>query len=333
MRLVRDRWVSGATTNPSTFATALTDIDSYDPQLAGLIAEGRRDARQLFFALALEDVRRAADVLRPLYEATSGADGYVSFQCTPERADDADGTITQAMIIWERIGRPNAMVKVPATAQAIEPVRFLTELGINVNVTLLFSVDRYSDLLAAYRTGLEARLLAGDSLDDVHSVASFFVSRVDTKIDALLPNDSPLKGKVGIANATAAFALHAEQMASPAWERLLDAGANPQRLLWASTGTKNENYSDVLYVESLVARGVVNTMPLATLNAFADHGRVPDHALDWRTGAMTLVNAALAGLHLPHLTKELEREGLAAFSHDFADALARIQQRVTHLEG
>jgi transaldolase len=332
-RLLRDRCVGGATSNPSAFAAAITTSESYDSQLADLVATGIRDPRQLFFALALEDVRRAADYLRPLYDATDGGEGFISFECTPELAHNTDGLIRQAMILWERIDRPNAMIEVPGTKAALEAVRFLTELGVNVNVTPLFSVERYAQVLAAYRSGLQARLSEGGPLDHIHSVASFFVGGIDAKCDALLPETSPLRGRIGISHATGALALHTEGLTVPAWQRLLQAGANPLRPLWACTGTTKRTHSDVRYVESLVAPGVVTAMSLATLEDFADHGRVTSEPRDWRAFAVTLVSAALAGLDQRQLATELESERLAALSSSFDEILDVIEKRVALLDG
>ena len=240
----------------------------------------RRGARhpRLFFALALDDVRRAADVLATTYIVTAGADGFVSFECTPDLADDTEATIAQARDLWARLQRPNTMVKVPATAAGVPAIERLTADGVNVNVTLLFSVDRYQQVIDAYTGGLERACpcrLARRS--DFASVASFFVSRVDTKVDARSSAGSDLRGRAAIANAALAFDTHRNRYREPTvGGDLAAAGARPQRPLWASTGTKNDAYSDVLYVESLIAPGVVNTMPRATLEAFADHGTVTD---------------------------------------------------------
>ena len=327
--LVARRHVTGATSNPTIFAKAITGSDRYASQLAELLAAGERDTRELFFALALEDVRRAADILAPVYAATTGLDGFVSFECSPDLAYDTDATVAQARGLWARLCRPNTMIKVPATEAGLPAIERLTADGVNVNVTLLFSVDRYRQVMSAFETGLEARVAAGLSVDQIASVASFFVSRVDTKVDAQLPEHSTLQGRAAIANATIAFAVHRQTIAADRWRALEAAGARPQRLLWASTGTKNSSYSDVVYVESLIGPGVVNTMPQGTLDAFADHGR----ANDTLTGADDAAREVLdritdEGIDLGEITTELEREGVQSFCASYAELLSCIEARV-----
>jgi transaldolase len=273
-RLVREQAVTGATSNPTIFAKAITGSDRYDDQLRAAVSSGMHSTQELFFQLGLEDIRRAAQVLRPIYDASQGTDGFVSFECTPDLADDTDATIAQALRLWVRLGLPNVMIKVPATAAGIPAIEELTTRGVNVNVTLLFSVERYEQVIDAYLTGMERRARAGEPLAGVASVASFFVSRVDTEADARLPSDSPLRGKVAIANAHRAYGRYLARFSDQRWEALRRQGAAPQRPLWASTGTKNPRYSDVLYVEELIAPDVINTMPEQTLRAFADHGIV-----------------------------------------------------------
>ena len=274
---MRDYAVTGATSNPTIFAKAITGSDRYDEQLRAVVDSGILDRQAAFFELALEDIRRAAAMLRPAYEASSGQDGFVSFECTPDLADDTEGTIAQAVELWDRLDLPNVMIKVPATAAGVPAIEELTARGVNVNVTLLFSVERYEQVMEAYLRGLERRAEFGETLSGLASVASFFVSRVDSKADALLAPDSPLRGRIAIANAHRAYG-RLERFAGR-WEALRSQDACPQRPLWASTGTKDPAYSDVLYVERLIAPGVVNTMPEKTLRLFAEHGNV-GHALD-----------------------------------------------------
>jgi transaldolase len=330
--LVGSRHVTGATSNPTIFAKAITGSDRYEDQLARLLEAGGRDTRELFFALALDDVRRAADILRPVYDATGRSDGFVSFECTPDLADDTEATITQARDLWARLQRPNTMIKVPATTAGVPGIERLTAEGVNVNVTLLFSVERYQHVMDAYQAGLEARLASGRPIDHISSVASFFVSRVDTKVDDRLPGDSALRGRAAVANATVAFASHRRTIASERWQRLAAAGARPQRPLWASTGTKNDTYSDVLYVESLVAPGVVNTMPRATLEAFADHGTLSRSLKDSDDTAVEVIDSLRgAGIDLGQITEELEREGVESFCDSYMQLLACIAERVDRL--
>ena len=274
--LIADCVVTGATSNPTIFAKAITGSDRYDDHLHAAVASGTRDPQELFFELALEDIRRAADLLRPAYEESDGRDGFVSFECTPDLAHDTQATIEQALELWARLDRPNVMIKVPATEAGIPAIEELTARGVNVNITLLFSIARYEQVIDAYLAGLERRVAAGESVDALASVASFFVSRVDAKTDPLLPATSGLRGRVAIANARRAYAHYLDRFTDERWLALADAGARPQRPLWASTGTKDPAYSDVLYVEELIAPDVINTMPEATLRAFADHGNVAD---------------------------------------------------------
>jgi transaldolase len=326
--LVADCAVTGATSNPTIFAKAITGSDAYDDQLRAAVASGVRDPQELFFELALDDVRDAADVLRPAYDASDGRDGFVSFECTPDLADDTAGTIEQALDLWNRLARPNVMIKVPATEAGIPAIEELTARGVNVNITLLFSVTRYEQVIDAYIAGLERRVAAGQQVDAIASVASFFVSRVDAKADALLPPDSALRGRVAIANAHVAYGRYRERFAGQRWEALAAAGARPQRPLWASTGTKDPAYSDVLYVEDLIAADVVNTMPEATLRAFADHGRAT-HALDPSTATArdVLRDAADAGIDLAALTAQLEREGVQSFCASYDELIDRITSK------
>jgi transaldolase len=328
--LIAGSAVTGATSNPTIFAKAITGSDRYDEQLQVAVAGGIRETQELFFELALEDVRRAADLLRPTYDETAGRDGFVSFECTPDLADDTTGTVAQAIELWERLDRPNVMIKVPATEAGVPAIEELTAQGVNVNVTLLFSVARYDDVIAAYLAGLERRARAREPVDAIASVASFFVSRVDSKADARLPAGSELRGRVAVANAQHAYARYRERFSDGRrWPALDAAGAHPQRPLWASTGTKDPAYSDVLYVEELIAPGVVNTMPEATLRAFAEHGD-PTRTIDPRAAEAEhiLRRVADAGVDLDAITTELEREGVRAFCDSYNQLLDSIDRRV-----
>jgi len=329
-RLIADSAVTGATSNPTIFAAAIGGSHAYDDQLRAAVADGTHDLQELFFQLALDDVGRAADLLVPAWRASDGRDGFVSFECTPDVADDTQATIEQADMLWRRLARPNVMIKVPATAAGIPAIEELTARGVNVNITLLFSIARYEQVIDAYVAGLERGLAAGQPLDGIASVASFFVSRVDTKADALLAEDADLRGQVAIANAHRAYARYLSRFSDDRWRPLASAGARPQRPLWASTATKNPAYSDVLYVEHLIARDAINTMPIATLQAFADHGRVglpldPDpHASE-----ALLHRAADAGVDLDAITTQLEREGVEAFGRSYQELAQRIASAAT----
>jgi transaldolase len=332
--LIAGSAVTGATSNPTIFAKAITGSDRYDQQLIAEVEGGERDLQQLFFALALDDVGRAADLLLSTYHASDGRDGFVSFECTPDVADDAGATVAQAVALWDRLARPNVMIKVPATEAGIAAIEELTARGVNVNVTLLFSVARYEQVIDAYVAGLERRVRNGQPIDRIASVASFFVSRVDARADALLPRESELRGRVAIANARRAYVRHRARLADPRWAALSERGARPQRPLWASTGTKDPAYSDVLYVEELIAPGVVNTMPEATLRAFADHGRIsvtlaaPDPDAE-----QTLQRAQESGVDLAAITAELERDGVRSFCASYEELLDAIDTRVADAVG
>ena len=331
-RLVAESAVTGATSNPTIFANAITGSDRYDAQLHELADKAVSDLREAFFSLALDDVRRAAQVLRAVYERSAGRDGFVSFECTPDLAHDADGTVVQALELWKRLGTPNVMIKVPATPAGLGAIEHLTRAGVNVNVTLLFSVARYEQVIDAYLRGLEARARDGEPLEQIASVASFFVSRIDAKADPQLAPDSPLRGRVAIANARVAYQLYLRSFAGERWEALRRGGARSQRPLWASTGTKNPAYSDVVYVEELIGPNVVNTMPEATLRAFADHGRVARSVDgDPSEAERTLAQAAAAGVDLARITAELEDEGVQAFCASYRQLLDCIQSKLPRI--
>jgi transaldolase len=318
--------VTGATSNPTIFAKAITGSDRYDGQLGTLVESGVREGRELFFAIALDDVRRAAAILHPAYERSGGRDGFISFECTPDLADDTEATIAQALDLWHRLELPNVLIKVPATRAGVGAIDELTARGVNVNVTLLFSVERYEEVIEAYLRGLERRVAARLPVRGIASVASFFVSRIDAKADALLAANSSVRGRVAIANAHHAYGRYLARFAGARWEALEHAGAAPQRPLWASTGTKDPSYSDVRYVERLIAAGVINTMPLTTLRAFADHGKVEaTFGPDLSSARGVLAAAAAEGVDLDAITSALEREGVQAFCDSYDELLRCIE--------
>ena len=332
--LIRDFSVTGATSNPTIFAKAITGSDLYDEQLRRLADAGERDPQQLFFWLALDDVRDAAGSLQAEYDRSGGTDGFISFECTPDLADDTEATIAQASDLWRRLARPNVMIKVPGTTAGLPAIEELTRLGININITLLFSIERYEEVIDAYIRGLAARADGGEPVDQITSVASFFLSRIDTKIDPQLADGSPLRGQVALASARVAYQRYLAKFAGPEWERLAQLGANRQRPLWASTGTKNPDYSDVLYVSELIGPDVVNTMPEQTLRAFADHGEVkPTLTADPAGAERALADAAGAGIDLPRVTHELEREGIASFCDSYHQLLDCVQSKLGALAG
>jgi transaldolase len=325
--LIRDFGVTGATSNPTIFAKAITGSDLYDGQLRDLADQ--RDLQELFFALALDDVRDAARELRPTFDESGGRDGFISFECTPDLADETEATIAQAADLWARLDQPNVMIKVPGTQAGLPAIEELTRRGVNVNVTLLFSVGRYEQVIDAYLRGLTARAAAGERVDNLHSVASFFLSRIDTKVDKQLPDDSPLRGQVAIACARVAYQRFLAKFAGEAWSRLEAQGANRQRPLWASTGTKNPEYSDTRYVAELIGTDVVNTMPEQTLRAFADHGEVaPTLDADPQAAERTLAEIEAAGVDLEVVTAELEREGVQSFCDSYRELLDCIESKL-----
>jgi transaldolase len=332
MRMVQEQAVTGATSNPTIFAKAISDSDHYDRQLRLALEAGLSDPQEIFFELALEDVHRAADALRAVYELTDGRDGYVSFECTPDLADDAEATVRQALEVKRRLDVPNLLIKVAATDAGITATQELIARGVSVNVTLIFSLSRYGQAISAYWDGLARRAGAGKSLTGISSVGSFFVSRVDEAVDPWLPPDSPLRGRIAIANAELAYACYMGSLETARWQALAAKGARPQRPLWASTGTKNRDYSDVRYVEQLVGPGVINTMPRATLDAFADHGDVgATLSADASLADQLLDELAEADADFDALTTELERRGIESFRESYRELLGSIETRAAAL--
>ena len=325
-RLVDEYAVTGVTSNPTILNRAISGSTDYDDALHSLVESGERDPKAIFLRLAVEDIGMTADVLRPYHDETGGADGFASLEVSPNLARDTDGTIKEALSLFNELARPNAMIKVPGTPEGLPAIEELTSQGINVNVTLLFDVKSYERVALAYIHGLERRLEAGEPIGHVSSVASFFVSRIDTKVDGLLPAASPLRGKVAIANAKLAYGLFRRLFSGPRWERLAASGGRVQRLLWASTGTKNAEYSDVLYIEELIGTDTVNTMPESTLYAFADHGRVrATLGAEIEEAEMTIGMLPGLGVDLDGVLAKLLEDGLAAFQKDFDKLLAGIE--------
>jgi transaldolase len=328
-RLQSERAVTGATSNPTIFARAIVGSDRYDEQLASLLESGVDDPREQFLGLALEDVRRAARALRHVHERSGGLDGFVSIEVTPDLAYDSAATVAQARELWARLAAPNVMIKVPATEPGVAAIEELTALGVNVNVTLLFAISRYAQVIEAYLSGLERRLEAGLPLTGLRSVASFFVSRVDTKADARLPATSPLRSTVGIANARAAYKGYRGAFQGERWRRLAERGAEPQPPLWASTAPKGPAYRDVVYLERLALPDSILTVPEAILDAFADHGEPPPAVAS--PDPREELEAA-AAVDLDAITAELEREGVDAFCRSYAELLASIERRADQLQ-
>lgn len=336
-RMIENDALMGMTSNPSIFEKALAEGAAYDDQVQAM-SEGRTPF-ELFEAIETDDVRSACDIFAPTYAATGGVDGYVSIEVSPGVANDFGATIAEAHRLWSTVNRPNVMVKVPGTVEGAKAVRQLIADGINVNVTLLFAVDAHARVIDAYLDGLEARVSAGLPVRSLASVASFFVSRVDSEVDKRLdasagasPNDAQrlraLRGRAAVANAQLAYRLFQQRFAGPRWDALVRHGANVQRPLWASTSTKNPAYRDVLYVEELVGPHTVNTMPPATIEAFRDHGVVA-RTVDARYADADAYFAELsdAGIDFQDVTAKLLRDGLASFQKSFDTLVAGLERK------
>ncbi|GAA2906442.1 transaldolase [Nonomuraea rubra] len=330
-QLIRDKNVVGVTSNPTIFANALSKGDAYNAQLHDLAVRGV-EVGEAVRAITTYDIRWAADVLRPVYDATGGVDGRVSLEVDPRLARESEKTIAEARALWWLVDRPNLMIKIPATVEGLPAITQALSEGISINVTLIFSLERYRAVMDAWLAGLEAAQAKGLNLASIESVASFFVSRVDTEIDKRLDKlgKPELKGKAGIANARLAYAAFEEVMNSERWQRLRAAGARPQRPLWASTGVKNPEYSDTMYVDQLVAPGTVNTMPEKTLDATADHANItgdtvrPFYEQAWNT------MAALkdAGVDYDDVVKVLEDEGVEKFEASWNELLESVTKNL-----
>ena len=327
-----DQGLRGMTSNPTIFEKAIGHGSDYDEQLGGLIAS-ERDPQKLFEALAIQDIRAACDAFKPVFESTNGLDGYVSLEVSPTLAHDTQGTIDAAARLWKAVDRPNVMIKIPGTPECIPAVRATIAAGINVNVTLLFSVKRYEDAATAYIEGLEDALAAGKPIDKIASVASVFVSRIDANIDKQLDakiaageDVKSLLGKAGIANLKLTYAKFEELFHSERFAKLKATGAKVQRPLWASTSTKNPAYDDLMYVTTVVGTDTVNTMPPVTLTALLDHGVVkPDTIHDDVPGAKaTIDELAKHGIVLWDVTEQLVADGVKSFGASFDDMLKAI---------
>jgi transaldolase / glucose-6-phosphate isomerase len=339
-RLIDEDGLAGATSNPSIFEKAIVGSRDYD---AELIAAGDQANRALFERIAVEDIRNAADVLRPVYDATGHRDGYISIEVSPDLAMDTDATVEEARRLWRSVGRDNLMIKVPATTPGLAAIRRLTGDGINVNITLLFSQKVYEGVVEAYLGGLEDLVARGGDPDKVASVASFFVSRIDTAVDKLIEARlgqttdtaerlalTSIRGKVAISNAKLAYQRYKRFFAGPRWEALRAKGARTQRLLWASTGTKNPEYSDVLYVEELIGPDTINTMPLATMDAFRDHGKLRASLEEDLPGArQVMATLDRLGISIDQVTAKILDEGIGLFT----DAMNKVLDAIAAKHG
>ena len=340
-RLIKEKSVRGVTSNPAIFEQAIARSTDYDSVLAGMRGRGAT-ALDAYESLAIEDIQGAADLFLPLYESTAGGDGFVSLEVSPELAHDGPGSLAEARRLWKAVQRPNVMIKIPGTDEGLDAIEESLVEGININVTLLFSLDGYERVMERYLSALERRAEKGLPLDRVASVASFFVSRVDTAVDAALDEKAAaaddeqekarilgLRGRAAIANAKLAYRAFEQAFEGERFARLREAGARVQRPLWASTSTKNPAYRDVIYVEELIGPDTVNTMPLQTIEAFADHG-VAKRTVDSDVpGAEAIISdLAALGIDLVEVTHALQREGVEKFVLPFRDLLGSIEEKI-----
>ena len=342
-RLVDERGVTGVTANPSIFEKAILESTAYDDAVDALARQGSRDAKAVYEALAIADIQAAADILRSTYDHTRGRDGFVSLEVSPLLAHDTPGTVEEARRLWAAIRRDNVMIKVPGTIEGVPAVRQLTDEGINVNITLLFSRTAYQAVAEAYRAGLEQRIGRGDDVSRVASVASFFVSRIDTAVDRLLGTrlqgaSNPeqvtllqsLLGKVAIANAKLAYQWYQEFIASDGWKAVAAKDARTQRLLWASTSTKNPRYRDVLYIEELIGTDTITTITPTTLGAFSDHGVARSSLTENVAQAQaTLAALARAGISIDAVTAQVLDNGIHVFVEAFDKLVDAIQRKLS----
>ncbi len=331
--LVRDDGIRGVTSNPTIFEKAIAGGEGYDDAIAAAKVAGH-SIEQTFWDLAVDDIGAGADILRPIYDRLNREDGYISIEVSPLLAHDTEATVAQAAELFARLNRPNIMIKIPATPEGIPAITRTIAAGINVNVTLIFSLVRYAEVVEAYQLGLEQLGATGGDLSRVHSVASFFVSRVDTEADPRLPDDSPLRGQAAVANAKLAYEQYRSRFSGPRWDVLAAAGGNLQRPLWASTSTKNKAYSPTLYVETLIGPDTVNTLAPASIDSL----HVP--GVDLRADTVTegveaahqfMAELEAAGVSFADVTATIEREGVASFAKSYTDLLATLETRAAAL--
>jgi len=325
--LIDDDGVRGVTSNPAIFEKAISSSNMYDADIAEL-SKGNKTNEEIFFGLAVKDIQNACDLFKGLYAESNKGDGYVSLEVSPFLAMKGEETYQQAIHLWKEVNRENVMIKIPGTQPGLDAIRRATAQGVNINVTLLFGLPRYEEVALAYIQGLEDHLAAGHEISHIHSVASFFLSRIDVLIDPMLDEKGlgDLKGEVAIASAKKAYEIYKRIFSGERWEKLAAKGANPQRLLWASTSSKNPAFKDTKYVEALIGPDTVDTVPLETIVAFRDHGiaaNTLEQGLDKATEALARVKAA--GIDIDQLTQQLEDEGVAKFNQPFEKLLASIE--------
>lgn len=323
--------LKGVTSNPSIFQKAMASGHSYDDQIKEILSQNSEiRAGNLFEELAIKDIQDATDVLRPVYDKTDGHDGFVSIEVSPELAYDTEGTITEATRLNDKVGRPNVMIKIPATQEGLPAIRKMISEGVCINITLIFSPTVYEQVVEAYISGLEDRVKKGNSIKSIASVASFFISRIDTAVDKQLQakGNKELQGKIAIANAKLVYQKAKDLFGSPRFKELEKAGAKKQRLLWASTSTKNPEYPDVLYVEELIGRDTVNTLPPATIEAYRDHGNPADRIeTEIEAAKEQMRKIARLGIDFEVVTRKLTDDGVVLFSDSFKELIGAIEKK------
>ncbi len=327
--LIDDDDLRGLTSNPSIFEKAISGSSDYDDDIARLAKKEDEDAT-IFFDLAIDDIQRAADIFKPVYDKTDGKDGFVSLEVSPHLARDTEGTIKQARNLWKRVDRKNVMIKIPGTKEGLPAIRKCLGEGININITLLFGLPRYRKITEAFMGGLEDRLKADKPIKNVASVASFFLSRIDVMVDPMLEKKDAekIRGEIAIASAKKAYQIYLDMISSDRFKKLEAKGARPQRVLWASTSTKDPSYSDVKYVETLIGKDTINTLPMETIDAFRDHGKAEDTLTTGIDRANQILDMLKeVGIDIDKITQKLEDEGIEKFNMAYDKLLESIDDQ------
>jgi len=328
-KLIDEDDLSGITSNPSIFEKAVKSSSDYDDDVRKLASEGKNN-EEIFFGFAASDIQRAADILKPVYDEANGTDGFVSLEVSPHLANDTEGSIKQARELWKTVGRENVMIKIPGTKEGLAAIRQCISEGININITLLFGLPRYKEVTEAYISGLEDRLKNNQPIDHIASVASFFLSRIDVLLDPILKEKKldNLVGEIAIASAKKAYEIYKEVFFSDRFRNLEKKGAKKQKVLWASTSTKDPSFSDVKYVEALIGPNTINTLPMETIDAFRDHGKAQDHLENnLMKATQELQQLADNGINIDDITQQLEEEGVQKFNKAYATLLSAIEEK------
>ncbi|HET7117566.1 MAG TPA: transaldolase [Hanamia sp.] len=328
-KLIDEDSLCGITSNPSIFEKAVSSSSDYDDDVRKLASEGKNN-EEIFFGFAASDIQRAADILKPVYDEAKGTDGFVSLEVSPHLANDTDGTIKQARELWKTVARKNVMIKIPGTKEGLPAIRKCISEGININITLLFGLPRYKEVTEAYISGLEDRLKNNQPIDHIASVASFFLSRIDVLLDPMLKEKKldNLVGEIAIASAKKAYEIYKEVFFSDRFRNLEKKGAKKQKVLWASTSTKDPSFSDVKYVEALIGPDTINTLPIETIDAFRDHGKAQAHLENNLVKAtQELQKLKDNGINIDDITQQLEDEGVQKFNKAYATLLNAIEEK------